>query len=54
MTLPDCSNSNTSKIGFPFENFGEDRYYSNGIKTLIKSEVYIKEPIYIYNKKEYK
>lgn len=40
------------KVGFPFQNNGEDHYYSKGLKTRLKTEVYIDHPIYIYNKKE--
>lgn len=35
-------------IKFPEINFGEDRVYSDAIKNILQSEVYIKKPIYHY------
>lgn len=39
-----------SKIMFKEISFGEDNYYSNALKHLIKTEEYIDHPIYIYKK----
>lgn len=36
------------KIMFPEVNFGEDQKFSNTIKKLLKTEVYIDHPIYFY------
>ena len=37
-----------SKIEFPYQNKVEDRFYSKNIYPFLKSEVYIKDPIYFY------
>lgn len=40
------------RIGFPPQSFGEDQIYSNGIKRMLKTEVYINHPIYFYKKEK--
>ncbi len=35
-------------VGFPEINHGEDKSYSDGVYKLIKTEVYINNPIYFY------
>lgn len=39
-------------VGFPISNFGEDHWYSNGLRQALKTEEYIGHPIYFYNKVE--
>ena len=40
------------RIGFPPKSFGEDQIYSDGIKRMLKTEVYINHPIYFYKKEK--
>lgn len=42
------------QVGFPNITQGEDRVFSNGVKPLLKSEVFIDQPIYLYLFRQYK
>lgn len=37
------------QVGFHDENFGEDKLYSDGIRPLLKTEVFIDAELYIYD-----